>query len=427
MDDLYSVGSSVPDRPPQPTGPPKTAVPAASTAAPEVTAANPAPRLPGKVEPGALARSGAGSGSIASSRAVVQEKVPAAADPNEATRQTVELMCKYIREGAADDLVKWWAECGVTRYGQGNRDPQAMCWAMYWLVKHAILFARDEPRLFSVGEPDGLDMLIAPALLVRMSQPKEDCDGFTMLLCALLSYLGVRSVIVTVAADPSDPTRWSHVFPMAVMPSGSVVALDASHGHMPGWMVPREHIFRWQAWDLNGAPIDVPIPSKHRAGLHGYVPRGRRMPRRGMGQCYDDDGDSIPCGTDGSTPTPVSTPIPGGTMTGALPCYDVNGNVTSCGPMPGGSTGLPVGGGGDVLTGNAGGTPAPTGTNWASVISSIVGAGARDAQLALSPAGSYINSAGQVVTPFAGLSNILPYLLIAGVGLLILSVAGHEG
>jgi hypothetical protein len=420
MDDLYSVGSSVPDRPPQPVSPTSTPAAAPPKEVPAVVSPAPA-RLPGELAPAAIAKSGA-----AGSRAVVQEKVPAADDPNVATRQTVELMCRYIREGAADELVRWWAECGLARYGQGNRDPQAVCWAMYWLVKHAILFARDEPRLFSVGEPDGLDMLIAPALLVRMSQPKEDCDGFTMLLCALLSCLGVKSVIVTIAADPSDPTRWSHVFPMAVMPSGATVPLDASHGNMPGWMVPREHIFRWQAWDLNAMPIEVAIPSKHRAGLHGYVPRGRRFPRRGMGQCYDDEGNGIPCDTgsgDGSTPAPIIQPV----MTGALPCYDVTGAVTSCGPMPGGSTGLPVGGGGDVLTGNAGGTPATTGSNWASAISSIVQAGARDAQLALSPAGSYINSAGQVVTPFAGVSNILPFLLI-GLGIfVVVSMVGHEG
>src|SRR5271155_433786 len=285
MDDLYSVGpSSVPDRPPQPTGPPKPAMamPAAKAVTP-VVVQPPAARLPAPV-----ARSGGAAARV------VKETVPASADPNIATRQTVEKMCEYIRAGALDELVQWWAEGGVTRYGMGSRDPQALCWAMYWLVKHAIQFARDEPRLFQVGEGDALDMLIAPAVLVRMAQPKEDCDGFTMLLCALLQCVGVKAVIVTVAADPSDPSRWSHVFPMAVMPSGATCALDASHGTMPGWMVPREHIYRWQAWDLNAQPVDVPMPSKHRPGLHGYVPRGRRMPRRGMGQCYDDDGDSIP-------------------------------------------------------------------------------------------------------------------------------------
>ena len=410
-DDLYSVGSSsVPDRPPPPTGPPKSpAAMAAASPAKEVTplvVQPPAARLPAPV-----AKSGA-----AASR-VVQEKVPASADPNVATRQTVEKMCEYIRAGALDELVQWWAECGVTRYGMGSRDPQALCWAMYWLVKHAIQFARDEPRLFQVGEGDALDMLIAPAVLVRMSQPKEDCDGFTMLVCALLQCVGVRTVIVTVAADPQDPSRWSHVFPMAVMPSGATCPLDASHGTMPGWMVPRDHIYRWQAWDLDAKPVDVPMPSKHRPGLHGYVPRGRRMRARGMGQCLDDEGDSIPCGTDSSgTPAPITTPV----MTGSLPCTDITGAVTSCGPMPGGSTGLPIGGGGDILTGNAGGTPAPTSASgWASVLSSAITGAARDAQLALSPAGSYIGANGQIISP-GSLASFSAYLPILGIGLLAL-------
>jgi hypothetical protein len=403
-DDLYSVGSSVPDRPPQPVTPIKPAVaagPVKEVAA--VVVQPPAARLPVK--------------SGAAVPRVVQEKVPASDDPNEATRQTVEKMCEYIKAGAVDDLVKWWAECGVTRYGQGSRDPQALCWAMYWLVKHAIQFARDEPRLFQVGEGNALDMLIAPAVLVRMSQPKEDCDGFTMLLCALLQCVGVRTVIVTVAADASDPSRWSHVFPMAVMPSGSTWPLDASHGMMPGWMVPREHIYRWQAWDLDGKAIDVGMPPKNRPGLHGYVARGRRMPRRGMGQCYDDDGDSIPCGTDSGSPAPVVSPI---VATGALPCYDITGAVTSCGPMPGGSTGLPVGGGGDVLTGlptTSGSATTPA--NWASVISAAVTGAARDAQLALSPAGSYIGANGQIISP-GSIASFAQYLPILGIGLLAL-------
>ena len=271
-DDLYSVGSSsVPDRPPPPTGPPKpVAAMTAASPAKEVTplvVQPPAARLPAPV-----AKSGA-----AASR-VVQEKVPASADPNVATRQTVEKMCEYIRAGALDELVQWWAECGVTRYGMGSRDPQALCWAMYWLVKHAIQFARDEPRLFQVGEGDALDMLIAPAVLVRMSQPKEDCDGFTMLVCALLQCVGVRTVIVTVAADPQDPSRWSHVFPMALTPQP--IPLDASHGSGPGWIVPAAHTFRWQAWDCDGSPCDVKRP--RRQGLHGWVPSGHGF--GGLGQ-----------------------------------------------------------------------------------------------------------------------------------------------
>lgn len=141
--------------------------------------------------------------------------------------------------------------------------------------------------MFRIGERDQQDLLIAPAVLVRMKEPAEDCDGFTMLVAALLCCMGVDVAIASVAVDPRDPSRFSHVFPMAMF-DGEVLPLDASHGSYPGWMVPREHISRWQAWDLQGSPIDVsPIKSR---GLHGYVRRGVGMYQRlGLGDCAGGD------------------------------------------------------------------------------------------------------------------------------------------
>lgn len=436
MDDLYSGGiygdrastdaaSSAPSpRAPAPLAPAPSLVKPGQTwegsaRYDQAGRSNPGAR-PAAQLPGAIAKS---SGPTL----VVKESTPAADDTDTATRQTVAKMCEYIAAGASDELVKWWGECGVTRYGLGNRDPQAMCWATYWLVKHAIQFARDEPRLFRVGEPDALDMLIAPAVLVRMAQPKEDCDGFTMLICALLRTLGIESVIVTVAADPADPERWSHVFPIAILPSGTLCPLDASHGTWPGWMVPREHIFRWQAWTLDAKPVDVPIPPKRGAGLHGYVRRGRRMPRRGvsgLGQCTDDVGDPITCSSIGEG------------------CYDVNGNPIACGSSAPGTTiinptsplpesPIPVS------------VPAPAGTspstpiNWATIISQAIGSAAKVAQTATLPAGSYITtnpitgaqtvvtgggstSAASILSSITG-SSMLPILLIAGVLILLIS------
>jgi hypothetical protein len=216
---------------------------------------------------------------------VVREKVPTAAavgDLETATAQTVAKMCEYIDAGARDAVVRSWAEHAANMYGGAAQDPAALCWAVFWLAKHAVKYAHDEPRLFRLGEPGALDLLIAPAVLVRTRKPKEDCDGFTMLICAMLRALLVESYIVTVAADPADPSRWSHVFAMAKLPDGTLVPLDGSHGGYPGWMVPAEHIFRWQAWQLNGRPADdVRMPRF--TGLHGYAKRGSRMGRRGVG------------------------------------------------------------------------------------------------------------------------------------------------
>jgi hypothetical protein len=343
---------------------------------------------------------------------IVKEKTPAAADTNTATEQTVSKMCDYIAQSVADPVVKLWASRAFA-FGQGRRDPMAMCWGTYWLVKHAIKFARDEPRLFRLGEGDALDMLIAPAVLVRMAMPQEDCDGFTMLICALLENLGVPWCIVTVAADRNDPDRWSHVFPMALFPDGSNIAMDASHGRFPGWMVPKADIFRWQAWDKNGAPIDV-RPNRAPA-LHGYIPRGRPMRmRRGMGQ-----DDTTPISFFGGDPIamPPVNPVPIDMPTPASPS--------------------PI----DYLPGGGAITPTPTTPsstfNLTSFFSNLVNQAAGVAKVAELPAGSYITtnpltgaqtiSTGGVPGISSSLGSLLPILLIAGVGLVVVMALGKSG
>jgi hypothetical protein len=133
-----------------------------------------------------------------------------------------------------------------------------------------------------------------------------------MLASAMLATaaLNVPVVIATVAADPRDPGRWSHVFPCAILPSG-VLPIDASHGVGPGWMVPPDRIYRWRAYSLNAEPVDVE-PMRYQ-GLHGYV----QKIGKGFGDVMCPDGTSQPTMTDclnagswpaggGSTTTPAS-------------------------------------------------------------------------------------------------------------------------
>jgi hypothetical protein len=232
------------------------------------------------------------------------ERTAAAADVDTATRQTVEKMCGYIAASIPDPLVMRCAGYAWRRFGMGLDSPAMKCWAVFWWVKHCVAFRQDEATMFRVGLQDEQDLLIEPAVLVRMKNPAEDCDGFTMLGAAMLSILGVPVYIATVAASPDDRSRWSHVFPVAVLPSG-VLPLDMSHGVGPGWMIPRGHIFRWQAWGLDGRPANVPAPHKFQ-GLHGYVRRGR-----GMGACDPtiglDDFTGLPCQV---SQVPTESPYP---------------------------------------------------------------------------------------------------------------------
>jgi len=214
-------------------------------------------------------------------------------------------MCRYINEAAdTDPAIQRAAQWAANHYAQGSSDPKMLAWAAFWFVKHNVKFVVDESPLFRLGEVGQQDLLISPSVLIRMQHPQEDCDGFTMLLCAILRALGVPYAIVTVAVDGQDPQRWSHVFGMALTPSP--LPLDASHGSGPGWMVPAARTFRWQCWSCDGQPVNIPRPRSH--GLHGWEPSTYGLGVFGLGQgCVqtgvDDDGDPIyDCS---SEPTPV--------------------------------------------------------------------------------------------------------------------------
>lgn len=339
----------------------------------------------------------------ASAGVIIKEKIPAASDTDTSTKQTIQKMCEYIDAGVTDDACRWWAAQAVQRYAAGSKDPAHMCWGVWWLVKHAVKFAKDEPRLFAVGEPEALDLLIAPAVLVREKAPKEDCDGFTMLVCCLLKILGVQSVIVTVAADPDDPGRWSHVFPMALVNGG--LPLDASHGKFPGWMVPRQHIFRWQAWDLSGNPVQAFPPAMNT--LHGYVRPGKRM-RRGRRGVGDDAPGGIPLFSD--------------------TVGDSGGSFLSQGDAP---WDAPLAGSGSS-------------TNWGSIFSNLVSGGVKAFQtsqlpsqyftdpntgkLIYAPANAPAGTGFSLASGFdsASLMSMLPILGIGLVALLVISSMGKK-
>jgi hypothetical protein len=218
------------------------------------------------------------------------DRVSGGEDSDTSTARTVALMGDYIRKCSTDTAVVGAAEYARKHFASGM-DAAGLCWGVFWYVKHCVKFRQDEATMFRLGMRDEVDFLTAPDVLLRMNDPAEDCDGFTMLVASMLTALGVPVAIATVAASPEDPARWSHVFALALLP-GRVLPLDASHGVGPGWRVPEQHTFRFQAWDLFGKPIDVKLP--RRSDLHGYQGRGRG--RAGLGDvCYDPAGRPYYC------------------------------------------------------------------------------------------------------------------------------------
>ena len=192
-----------------------------------------------------------------------------------ATAQTVALMAKQIRQCAQDPAVQSAARNALIRYSAGKAGAYAACWAVWWSLRHALKFVSDDSILRHIPTPNPpeLELLVSPSVMVRARNPQGDCDDFTMLMCSLLECLGVQWEIVTVAADPGDSERWSHVYAVAVLEDGRRFPMDAAppDAKYPGWEVPADRILRYQAWDQDGQPIDRPKPIKR---MGRYI-RGR--------------------------------------------------------------------------------------------------------------------------------------------------------
>lgn len=184
------------------------------------------------------------------------------------TAQTVQEMCGHILDSANDPLVQSTAIDACAQAGVMSMARKQLANAAWLWCKRNIKFVTDEEQLLKLlGRRDELELLIAPAVMVRMRPRQGDCDCFTMMLCSLLQCLGVPALIQTFKCDQQEPWRWAHVCAAAVLEDGSVISLDASHGEYPGWAVTIEGPFESQLWDMDGNRVGDSM----RKGLSGYV------------------------------------------------------------------------------------------------------------------------------------------------------------
>jgi hypothetical protein len=211
-------------------------------------------------------------------------------NPDNATAETIQVMCGQINKSAEDPVLRASARDAIARFRGGPlyvaagvdpfHDAGAIASSAWWWAKHALRFVHHD-GLIQVwfNERDQLQLLISPDLLLRMSDPRGDCAIYTMLVCAMLRACGVPYELVTAAVDPHQPDIFGHVYARAVLPYGRRLALDTSHGKYPGWEVPREHVIRKQIWDQDGNPIQ---DQARFSGLHAYqaYPNKPILPKR---------------------------------------------------------------------------------------------------------------------------------------------------
>lgn len=166
-----------------------------------------------------------------------------------ATADTIYIMSELACEGAGSPIVQaavMQAIRGIPRWA-GDRE-RAL--AIYNWVKQHVRFVEDETLLQDLtGQVvSNKELLLTPERLLTMDPPSGDCDDFSTLLASMLLAVDIQVSFVTIAADPSIPDRFSHVYVKANLPRGDEVYMDASHGPYMGWESPEQ--FRKVEWPI---------------------------------------------------------------------------------------------------------------------------------------------------------------------------------
>ncbi len=232
-------------------------------------------------------------------------------NPDQAARETIQLMRSYIKESARDPLVQNEARSAVASYpspllaasGISGDDPrltvaareQAIAESCWSWAKHNLEFVHHSKLLLLwMGNHDALQLLISPDVIVhafygddaeaRQRARKGDCAVFSPMICALLEANALDWELVIGAVDRNQPETFSHVWPRVVLSDGRRVSLDASHGPYPGWQVPARDINRLQVFDSSGRAVQD--RGNTFAGLGEYIATNAS----GLGAFGDDFG-----------------------------------------------------------------------------------------------------------------------------------------
>lgn len=159
-----------------------------------------------------------------------------------ATADTIGILQRLAHQYAFDPSVAAANTQAFAYLGVAPSDRDVACAIFHWLRAN-IRFVEDETLMYEeLGvAPENLDkeLLIVPPLLLNMPVPMGDCDDFSLLAACMLMNAGVRAYFVTVAADASEPGRFSHIYVCARLEDeNSYMCLDAGNQLVsvpPGW------------------------------------------------------------------------------------------------------------------------------------------------------------------------------------------------
>jgi hypothetical protein len=184
--------------------------------------------------------------------------------PDGQVRETIRDVIRLVQKDAVAPVIQQEAQ-RVLELGEGN--PNLGLWRM---LKPSMRFKRDEAIAQDLDtdderKQDTIEVLIRPLdqwMLIKLRGiGVGDCDCYTMYGACLLTALGVPCSLMTVAAHPSRPNEFSHVYLVSYW-NGERFPMDLSHGEYPGWECPNlGRAKEWPVWSSRADLLmDAAIP-----------------------------------------------------------------------------------------------------------------------------------------------------------------------
>lgn len=211
---------------------------------------------------------------------------------DEGVARTIRLIRDLMDAAVADPQVNEAAINILRNAGVTNFDRDAKLRALYDSVSWPnFLYVEDPVGPFG---PKETVRTVRTLLRVRAG----DCDDYTLLLASLAGTIGIPTRAVTVAADPSAPNDFSHIYPEAEVTPGNWVPMDAAR---PGaqYGLPAQRYFRKRIWSLTDSSFhdvaggriqgcacgrNCSTPTQKVSSLNGYALLGVR----GLGDAAED-------------------------------------------------------------------------------------------------------------------------------------------
>lgn len=142
---------------------------------------------------------------------------------NTGTVQTLSYMRELVSQGKRDFRLR--TAVGKILQACPNKDYECFAQSIHQFCTHQIKY---------VFDPNGIELIEAPYRILEAGI--ADCDSIVVLAASMCESIGLPARFVTIKADSSRPSQYSHVFLQVKIPNKGWIGMDCTMPDKPfGW------------------------------------------------------------------------------------------------------------------------------------------------------------------------------------------------